>query len=264
MSVGGFLAEIRRRDALLYWTGWFHVALLAAMMLVAPFDHRTVMGLNPWMKPMKFAASIAIYAWTVAWLLGLVPGPRWARWLVSRGIGVSMVAEILCIALQAGRGTTSHYNISTPFDRVVFNTMGGMILLNTLLVALLLVLFSRPRPALAPSYRWGIRLGLAVFLAGSLVGAAMILHQAHTVGAPDGGLGLPLVNWSTRAGDLRVSHLLGLHALQVFPLVGWILSRKVPSPRAATAATVMFAFVYTVLFVLTFAQARAGHPVMAL
>lgn len=264
MSARDFLAEIRRRDAWLYWTGCLHVALLAAMMLVAPFDHRTVIGLNPWIKPMKFAASITIYVWTVAWLLGHVPGPRWARWLVSRGVCLSMAVEILCIALQAGRGTTSHYNVSTLLDGAVFTTMGNMIFLNTLLATMLLVLFCRRLPALAPSYLWGIRLGLAVFVAGSLVGVAMIMNKAHTVGAPDGGPGLPLVNWSTSAGDLRVSHLLGLHALQAFPLVGWLLSRKVPSPRTATAATILLALAYATLMWLAFSQARSARPLITL
>jgi hypothetical protein len=100
-----------------------------------------------------------------------------------------------------------------------------------------------------------------LFLVGSLVGGMMIRLNAHTVGVPDGGPGLLGLGWSTRAGDLRVAHFLGLHALQLVPLVGWLLARYVP--RRAVVGTWFFALAYVSFTGWLFWQAMHGVPLLA-
>ncbi|MCI0623702.1 MAG: hypothetical protein L0387_18925 [Acidobacteria bacterium] len=261
-----FLRELRQRDAALYWVGWLHLVLLLVLALIAPFDQRIVTGINPWIKPMKFSFSNAAFLWTVGWFQGYLLGPRWAKRLVSFGISLAMLAEIVLITMQAARGTTSHYNVATTFDAAVFAWMGLMIALNTAMAALFLLLFCFARRAPLPAaYLWGIRLGLLLFLAGSLEGVVMIARSSHTVGAPDGGPGLPLVNWSSQAGDLRATHLLGLHSFQVIPLVGWFLSRlRSISLPAQVASVVAFAALYASLAVHLFLLALRGEPLLRL
>ncbi|MGH7566883.1 MAG: hypothetical protein ACREK2_08645, partial [Gemmatimonadota bacterium] len=209
MTLAGFLGELRRRDRLLFAVALAHVAALVLFLVILPFDSRTVTGLNPWIKPIKFAASIAIYTATIGWLLPHVRSARLAKGVVRWGVAIVMTIEMTCIALQATRGTISHYNFSTPFDAAVFGLMGLGISANTAFLALLLCLFVIRPGTIARPYLWGIRLGLYVILLGSAEGALMIARGAHTVGTADGGPGLPLVDWSTRAGDLRIAHALG-------------------------------------------------------
>jgi hypothetical protein len=243
------LRRIYRASPVLAATGWINVAALIVMLAVALFDERLVMGINPWIKPMKFAVSIAIYVWTVAWMLEFLPQAQKRQKLIEWGVAATMIFEIVCIAGQAARGTTSHYNQATPFDAVVFALMGTAIAFSTVLAA----------PA---AMLWGVRLGLALFLLGSMDGVAMVIHRAHTVGLADGGPGLPLVNWSTQAGDLRIAHFLGLHALQLLPLAGWFFERQWPA-RAVTAVFGLFVCVL-VVFAITLVQAAAGRPLIGI
>jgi hypothetical protein len=261
-----FVAEVYRRDRVLAVVGWLHLAALVVLLLIAPFDTRTVAGINPWFKPLKFLVSITVYVWTLAWLLEYVSAHRRAVRLVSWGTAVVFVGEMVCIITQAARGVTSHYNVATPFDAAVFSTMGFLIFVNTLLVLLTLVMFARPTARLAPAYLWGIRLGLLLFFLGSLEGMAMISNMAHTVGQPDGGPGLPFVNWSTRAGDLRVAHFLSFHALQLLPLAGHALSRRtVFGTRGRQLACVFgLALVYLLVTTILFWQAVRGRPLISL
>src|SRR5258706_7083054 len=181
-------------------TGWFHWLLVVVLLLLYPFDSRTILGISPWIKPIKFSLSIAIYVWTLAWFLRYLVDRARAVRIISWGVAISMMAEITCIVMQSARGTTSHFNAATPFDASVFIFMGAMIGLNAALVAWALVLFCKPGLRISPAYARGIRCGL-LFLLASVEGGIMIGNHAHTVGAPDGGPGLPLINWSREHGD---------------------------------------------------------------
>jgi hypothetical protein len=258
-----FIAEIDRRDRVLSRLGWFQIVLAVLMLAAMPFDHRTILGLSPWIKPGKFAVSIAIYAWTLAWFMPYLTGPRWAKGLVRWGTAVAMVVEILCIAGQSWRGTTSHFNNATPLDCAIFGTMGLFILFTMLLDVLFLALLFTHHQPLPAAYLWGIRLGLVGVLVAGGIGYFMVRHLAHSVGGRDGGPGLPIVNWSTEWGDLRVSHAVGLHALQILPLMGFGLSRaRRLSPRLQTGALVAVAVLYALVTGATFWQAADGRPLV--
>jgi hypothetical protein len=260
--VTAFLAELSRRDAVLWVTGLVQLTLAAAFAIGLGLDDRVLLGVSPWLKPLKFALSITIYVWTVAWLLGDVraSAPGAAR-VISVSTSVAMLAEIACIALQSLRGVPSHFNDKTAFDAGVFGVMGVMILLNTLLAAVLLFLYLTVPSGLPGPYLWAVRLGLVLFLFGSAVGPMMVSRGAHTVGVPDGGPGLPFVNWSTKGGDLRVVHALGLHALQILPLAASaLLCLGRLSGRQQTALVIGLAAVYALAMVSVLRQALAGHP----
>jgi hypothetical protein len=259
-----FFTTLHREEPVLSFTGWAHVVLLFLMLMVAPWDQRQVLGLNAWVKPMKFAGSIAVYVWTVGWFLRYLPGlPRLKR-VVRIGVPAIMFTEIALISLQAARGVRSHFNTDSSTDAFIFNLMGLMILANTFFAVAIFIQYLWQDVPLAPAFITGIRLGLALFIFGSLEGVVMALNMGHAVGVADGGPGLPVLNWSTEGGDLRAAHVVGLHALQVLPLAGYAVSRWLGKlPRLAQVAMVMLAgFLYLGVFAWLFREAVAGHPLL--
>jgi len=205
-------------------------------------DPRIITGVPAWVKPAKFAISISVYAFTFAWLLGFVEGyPRLVR-LIANVTVASISVEMVAIITQAARGTTSHFNVSTPFDCFVWVSMGAFIVLVWTMNLLLAILLIRQR-IIDRAFAWSLRLGVLISSVGMAAAFLMVrptsaqvaaiaagygkgIAGAHTVGVADGGPGLPFLGWSMVGGDLRVRHFIGLHALQVLPFLGWLLSRR--------------------------------------
>jgi len=262
----GIISELRARNPLMFDVGVAHIILLLIMMVIAPFDGRQVMGINPWIKPMKFAASIAIYLLAMGWLLDELPLREMVKRRVNWAIVGTLIIEIVLITMQAARGVTSHFNDTTSFDATVFAVMGASITFNILVAAYVGLLFWKTEAEIPAPYLWGIRIGLTIFVLASLEGFVMVSHSAHSVGLPDGGPGLPIVNWSTKGGDLRVAHFFGIHALQLLPLVGYLLSTRRAESLTRNAArwVQVGGAVYALFALLLFLWAMAGRPLVSL
>lgn len=248
-----FLSELRQRNELLFYFGAFCLLLSVLFLLLAATTIVKVMGVNAWYKPLKFALSIAIYSWTMAWLthyLTSFNGSLFA-WTVIALFGF----EIVYIALQAARGQLSHYNTSTSFYGGLYALMAFAATAVTLYTAYIGVLFFRGSfPQLERHYLWGIRLGIFLFVVFSFQGFLMGSRLSHTVGAADGSRGLPILNWSFTHGDLRIAHFVGMHALQVIPLLSFFVLKS-------TRLTILAGTVYTALAVVTLWVALQGKPI---
>ena len=255
--------QLYLRDPVLTIVGGLHLVIFAATMILFLVDGRQILGINAWIKPMKFAISITIYLWTMAVLLSLLDIPTIMHRAISWTIAGTMLVEIVCIVMQSYRGVQSHFNITTAFDASIFSLMGTMIAINSVAVGVVLILFFTSAARMPTMVLWGIRLGIIVFLGGSAVGGQMVVELSHTVGAPDGGAGLPFVNWSTTAGDLRIAHFLGLHALQLFPLAALGLYHLDALPSTAKLTSfILFSTLYTAFVAWTYFQAMAGRPLV--
>ena len=227
----------------------FSLILLAASILGLLIDPRTTTMLETptWIKSFKIAVSSAIYGLTLLWALTLTEGrARRIAGIAANVVGWMLTLELVLIVIQGIRAQPAHFNYATPFDTVLWLTMTFGII--TMFFGFVVLMFSVWRGIKAnPVLAWAMRLGLIVTAFGLVQGFLMTgpntaqlkaltsgknvtVIGAHTVGGssitPDNGPGLPLVGWSTAHGDLRIGHFVGLHALQVIPLLGLWLSRR--------------------------------------
>ncbi|MEO7674674.1 MAG: hypothetical protein ABIU09_11435 [Pyrinomonadaceae bacterium] len=255
------IAELFREHRALTIAGAISFACFVIFSAAMLFDSTQVLGINRWIKPVKFFISIAIFLWTVAVYLKHVKGGEKLAAILSWAFILIFTIEMVVIVLQSARGTTSHFNNSTAFDGMMYAIMGLSIAASTILTGIIAFLYFRSEIDLPRSIVWGMRLGLVVFLAGSFEGGYMSTQIGHAVGVADGGAGLPLVNWSTTGGDLRVAHFLGLHAFQAVPLFAYMLERL--RVGMSTPLTAGFAFIYFSIFTLVFVQALLGRPLLA-
>jgi hypothetical protein len=259
----GLVATLFARDRLLAGTAVVFAAGFVVAAAASLVDTRLITGINPWIKPMKFLISIAIFLASIAWFMPEFVRTRATnrlRWTIV----VTMIIEIVCIAGQAARGTTSHFNYRSAFDGAIFSVMGLAITVNTVAVAGLLWLMRRDTPPDRAGYLWGVRLGLAVFVIGSLLGFVLVANQGHNVPGPDGGAGLPFLNWSLDRGDLRIAHFIGLHALQALPLLGFLLDRTAAAPAVRLTTVAGVAVAWLVVAGVTLVLALAGRPLITL
>ena len=271
------LRRLWRTSPLLTAAGLLMLPVLAAALAGLWLDPRTITGAPAWLKPAKFAASIAIYTLSLAWVFTHIPAWVRTRRIVGAVTSVAMVVEIAVISVQAWRGAASHFNVATPLDGVLFTIMGLAIVVQTMSSIAVAVALWRERFADA-ALGWALRLGLTLTIVGAATGGLMtrpsdaqlaeartsglVTAGAHTVGAPDGGPGMPGTGWSTEHGDLRVPHFLGLHALQALALILVALPRRwSPSRRARLMVTA--AASYAALFVLLLVQALEGESLVA-
>ena len=171
-TMTAMMKTLWQTDARLTGVAVLMTALLAVTGVALVLDPREILGAPAWMKPAKFAASIAIYTLTLAWLFTYLPEWTRTRRLVSWVTAVTLVLEIIIIDVQAWRGTTSHFNVGTLLDGVLFTIMGLAIVVQTLVAVTVAVALWRQRFADA-AMGWVLRFGMTITIIGAMSGGLM-------------------------------------------------------------------------------------------
>ena len=186
-------------------------------------DARTLREVGVWVKPMKFMAATALFAWTTVWLSYLaspsIVNSTSYGWICVLIVTTSLF-EVVYITYQGSQGAASHYNTSDSLHAILFGVM-----------ALAAVGLTATQAWLA----WEIwkeqsSSGLSVVALSVVMGLLLTFILATVSGfllggrQPPEGVGLPLVGWHLYR-DIRPSHFLGVHAHQLIPLLGLLADR---------------------------------------
>lgn len=247
-----FINILKERNEALFYFGLICLLFSFFFLVLTRISNTQVFNVSAWYKPFKFAFSTFLYAWAMAWYCAYLPQFNYN--LFNWSIIILLGFEIIYIAIQAYRGQLSHFNVSSSFYAAMYSLMAFAATAVTIYTAYVGILFFKGDfPDLPTYYLWSIRLGIFIFVVFSFEGFVMGSKLTHTIGGPDGGSGLPLLNWSSKFGDPRIAHFIGMHALQVLPFLSFYIFKNIK-------ATVLLAFIYAVLATFTLVQALQGKP----
>ncbi len=250
------IQELKSKNKPLYYGGLACLFLAAVALLLIMLTNTQVLGINAWIKPLKFYLSTTIFIWSIGYYMTYLDRPKAVAiysWMVT---GV-FVFELAYITYQAAVGDLSHFNLSSSFHAAMFSAMGIVITVMTLWTVYIGILFfTRAHQIPQRHVLWGIRCGILLFVVFAMEGLVMGSMMSHTVGAADGGAGLPVTNWSTKHGDLRVAHFFGMHALQIIPAAAYFVFKK-------SYQVILFALAYFALVSYLLFQALQGIPLLS-
>jgi len=254
-----FILEMRRRNPWLFNLGICIFAFALILILPLLLFLNQISDACYLLKPIKFALSFGIYLWTMAWLLNYLNTDQYKVRLLSQLIAFFILMEIAVIFLQSIQSIPYHITLPISIDMashyknallVIANTM---ILANTLIVIYIATLFFKEITILPHSYLMGIRLGFLVFIVSCFEGEYILLTYGQVPQTPNS-LGLPLANLNTMRGDLLASHFLGIHSLQMLPIIGYL----VKDIKNGTLCVLFAASLYLILYGFVFIKALSS------
>ena len=192
---------------LLIASGLVHVGVWG--LLGGPWE-----GPVTWRKPILFGISTGLTSLSLGWVWAKLAIRRWDG-ILAASTAWALLIEVALIDLQAWRGVASHFNRATPLDSFVYDAMGVLILLVTLVVVDLTIRLFRTAVDLAPDMLAAARAGLVLLVVSCGLGIWGSVHGDLQVAR-----GLPPEVYGS-AGVPKFPHGAVIHALQWLPMLAW-------------------------------------------
>jgi hypothetical protein len=242
------------------------LATLGGLLVVSGLAHLVVWavqggpweGAVTWRKPILFGISGGLTSLSLGWVWSRLPWRRGDGWLAPL-TAWALFVEVALIDLQRWRGVPSHFNRATPLDSFLYDAMGVLIIVVTLVAADLTLRLLRQPTDREPDMLAAARAGLVLLVVSCVLGIWVSVHGDLRVAR---GLSPEVYG---AAGVPKFPHGAAIHALQWLPLVAWAGRRAGLSVRRRCAlvhaATVGSVLVMVYALVQTLAgRARFDAP----
>ncbi|NBU98876.1 MAG: hypothetical protein EBS19_11815, partial [Spirochaetia bacterium] len=161
-----------------------------------------------------------------------------------------MAITIVCVWLGFGVYAWKLFKTSEYMDDIIFKGIQVGVIITFLTMPFA---FTMPQPSKTQLQE--------IIKNKSQVG---LIIGSHTVNEKDPTQTIPLTGWAKTGGDLRIAHFLGLHALQIIPILSILLngmSLSIPNKKNILRAIGLFYFLFVVMVLI---QALKGIPLFGL
>ena len=227
-------------------SGLVHIGVWG--MLGGPWE-----GPVTWRKPILFGISGGLTSLSLGWAWAWLPWRRGDLWL-ARLTAWALAIEVGLIDLQRWRGVASHFNRATPLDSWLYDIMGGLILLVTVVIVDLTVRWFRARPPVTADMLLAARAGLVLLVVSCLLGIWASVHGDAQVAR---GLAPEIYG---AAGVVKFPHGVVIHAIQWLPFVAWAARRVGLGGRSRMLLVAVATAASILLLAYALSQTLAGRP----
>ncbi len=250
-----FLASLKAKNECLFYFGLLCLSSAVLILIRSKFSDVQINGVNVMYKPFKFALSMGIFSLTMGWYTGYLTSYKYIN-LYNWSLIIFLGFEVFYVTLQASRGQLSHYNVSSALYTSLTVAMAIAAIAATVYTGYIGILFCTENfPELPDYYLLAIRLGIFLFVIFALEGAVIGANGSSRVGGQDGGA-IPFLNWSLKYGDLRIAHFVGMHALQILPLLAFYIFKDV-------RVVILVGLMYGLLALFCLVQALNAKPLLS-
>jgi hypothetical protein len=233
-----------------YWTGGLLVLSGVIHLALLVTSGGTWEGPLSLRKPATFGLSFGVTLVNVTLIASFVPLKNRSRTLLLGLFTTACALETFLVSLQTWRGVPSHFNVETPFDAAIAQTLAlGGFTLVAIIIVLTVTVFRHGR-ALPPPLRLAIRAGFVALVGAQVVGGVMIATGMRLVFGGD-----PQSAYAT-GGWLKPVHGVLMHGILVLPLLAWLMARsnwdERSQMRGVHTAIAVYALVVTVTLMTAF------------